>query len=1294
MNDTIKMFVGGEEVVSDKNFTINEEMLSASSTILNNCFPASWELTKDYVSNYYYPKDYSKFLLASGEYKYGDTEFSVLTATGKNLFNKLNVLNGVFYRIPDGSVLETSIWSQSDYIQIDNTKKYTISSTYTTANNSFELTQYDKNAVWLKSQQFQMTTGYIVFGTDIIFEEETQYIKIGFRNDRVDTNTVQLEEGTAKTTYQNFGTNILYGTNVKKEWNKFDIYGNTYQETRSGKNLFGGKTFTNSASGMTSTYNIEGSILLNGNYSGTGNYYTMTSGQASQNNMLINLSSGTYALSVDILEHPNIQVVNSSGGAIYTLSSGNSSGTFTLNAETSLFVRIAVASGSSFSNVTYKIQLEKSSSATTWEAFGVQPSPDYPSELVSVGYQNLLKNTITNSGDNNYWYSYSTFDEVSRTITRSTTATTETYIRHNLSGLKSGTTYTLTLYAKSNGFVKSMDLLCFNQSTQGIKAISGLPLTTEYKMYTFSFTTSSDIIYGSGSAIRIDNNGSTTSGVEATLTIKDVCLVESDKPCAYVDYGKYGILIRNRNANLIDIETYQPANNAIITSSNNTIKVETTTNQFGSARYYQKDLQLRPNTTYTFSAKIISTTNPSGARIWVSDLFKTGGAVYSEATTPGNYAKITFTTESILPIDATLGLYPYTTNIEAVYGEVQIIESSTITPYIQHKENNQLYVLNEPLRRIDNVADELYTLGNTLMVKRNVGSKIFNGTESWNYVATGNTYNRSYVAVDDINITSSDSVKSPILSNYFKPAYYNAPASEKVNTITTRYNIAQINIFQNVATNNTDWKTWLSTHNTEVNYILATPTTEPLGKIDLPSSYEEMNYVDLYTGLETGMGLKYYWRNFNVLFAGVVKNTGDISLNPRHPHYCSLQVLDYKTFLSESDTLDFVISEKTIKEAIEMVVNAVSGYGFVVGNINITQADEIIGAYSTLNKTAYDVLQYLANISGSRWRARYVDSSTMAIDFYDPDLLPQANDIDSTQQYWEDNKIVDLTFNYGTRDYRNKQIMLSDQVYGSIDYTETVVSDGYNTSFIIQNEVASITNILANGEEKTSTTTNDKQMGADADFYYTPGKNTIESNIIYPAGTQITVIYTPLIKGRQIVFNDDEVSRISQQTDTVGVIARYENRNDILSSNDLQKIGQTYIKYKGKAEVILTLTTEGVDLFNIGEITHYNSPIADLSQDYMIKSKETQCILVNNRFTIFYVYELTSSFNSEKTINYFDNQRNKTTGNIQEGESIVRNIDIEHEALIIWDSATVTEESITIDGDNALNSTLNAPFIE
>ena len=126
----------------------------------------------------------------------------------------------------------------------------------------------------------------------------------------------------------------------------------------------------------------------------------------------------------------------------------------------------------------------------------------------------------------------------------------------------------------------------------------------------------------------------------------------------------------------------------------------------------------------------------------------------------------------------------------------------------------------------------------------------------------------------------------------------------------------------------------------------------------------------------------------NLIFAGVVKKTGNISLNPRYPHYADIQVLDFKTFLSEGETLNFVIDNKTIGQAIDMVIDAIKSYGFVKGNIMLDDINEVIVAYSTDKKTAYDVFQYFSDITNSRWFTRMIDEDTVAIDFDETDKLP------------------------------------------------------------------------------------------------------------------------------------------------------------------------------------------------------------------------------------------------------------------------------------------------------------------
>ena len=459
-----------------------------------------------------------------------------------------------------------------------------------------------------------------------------------------------------------------------------------------------------------------------------------------------------------------------------------------------------------------------------------------------------------------------------------------------------------------------------------------------------------------------------------------------------------------------------------------------------------------------------------------------------------------------------------------------------------------------------------------------------------------------------------------------------------------------------------------------------------------PKSWEnDKNYTSRYYYPKDYSKFKIL-RDNNLIFCGVVKNTGNINLNPRYPHFCSLQILDFKALLSEGDTLDFVIANKTVTEAIEMVVDKVKEYGFIVGNIQIEGANDVMGAYSTLNKTAYDVFQYLADITQSKWFTRTIDENTVAIDFYDPVLMTKAGNIEFTEEYFETNKICDMKFSYGTYDYRNKQIMLSDEVYADIDYTENITADGFSKSFDVSTKIGIVKSISVNGVQKIIATKEDKEIGIEADFYWSADNTQIETDTLYSSGSIIQVVYTPLVKGRQIVINEDEITRIATQTNRKGTISRYESRNDVLSSAELNKIGQSYLRYKGIPEITLTIETEDIQLFDIGEVVYFNAPLNELKQDYLVKKKQTKMFVSGEQNKIFYTYELSSSFNGENEINYFDNQRNKATGNISTGEYIDRNIDIENQALIIFKDVEIQE--IQPQSTNALQSVLGAPFIK
>lgn len=451
--------------------------------------------------------------------------------------------------------------------------------------------------------------------------------------------------------------------------------------------------------------------------------------------------------------------------------------------------------------------------------------------------------------------------------------------------------------------------------------------------------------------------------------------------------------------------------------------------------------------------------------------------------------------------------------------------------------------------------------------------------------------------------------------------------------------------------------------------MLNTPSVI-LNNVYPKSWYNNKNYINNFYHPQDYSKCKIY-DDESLIFCGIVKNSGNISLNPRQPHYSTLQILDFKDFLSIGETFDYVIYQKTITQAIQQVIDSISEYGFILGNINILNPNDIIGTYSTKDKTAYDVFNYIADITQSRWTTRMINENQVAIDFYDPTLMQQGIPIEYTQEFFETYLIDDMKYSYGTNNYRNKQVMTSNKVIGNVQQTQTYYCNGYKTDFMTDLPIASINSIKVDGVAKTFITDIEKSLGLTADFYYSIDYNIFQSEETYPLGTQIEISYLPVVLGRQVITNDIEIARVNSTTGRKGTVSRYESRNDATTLEELQKIGASYIKYKGVPEIKLTIESRN-NTWNVGERVFFDAPIDELKTEYMVRTKKINYI--SSTDTLFYTYELISSFNSETEINYFDNQRAKAYGNIQEGSYIDRNIDLENTAnIIFYDfSATIT----------------------
>ena len=761
---------------------------------------------------------------------------------------------------------------------------------------------------------------------------------------------------------------------------------------------------------------------------------------------------------------------------------------------------------------------------------------------------------------------------------------------------------------------------------------------------------------------------------------KDVMLEKGSTATTYEPYQSQSYEI-NLGKNLFDkdnanvISAYISAGKKISKNSNDKIIY----------------IPCKPNTTYSLQKMVQGTTSKNRFRIgtttdipildmYVEDFFNAGDGSTLTTKTITTGANANYLLFYCYCVDNV-------TTFNEMLNSIQIEQNDQPTEYAPYKTPMELC-------KIGNYQDRIYKNNDKWYIEKQIGKVVLNGSESWTSRAFSDN---SYLSV---KMTLQPKENGGLCNYFISDNRYDIV--EEHMTISKQWNELCFAILKSRldTPNATGFKTWLSNNNVLVYYVLNTPTTTEITDTELINQLESIELIEGTNNISSNgnlpiiMNLHYNYVTHRIdtilLFSGIVKNTGNISLNPREPHYTSIEVLGYETFLSEGETLDFVIYEKTIEEAIDLVINTISDYGIIKGNINIKNPNDIIGAYSTKDKTAYDVFNYIADITQSRWTTRIIDENTIAIDFYDPDLMTNGTGLDFTQKFFASNNIIDMQYNYGTRDYRNKQVMNSSAVYSNIETNETIIADGYQTQFNTTDKIGEITRMTLNGSEVIVKTKDEYELGYTCDFYYTPGNNYFESVDLVSTGAVLVIDYYAIIQGREILLNNTEINRVSSMTGRKGVISRYEDRNDATTTTELSQIGQSYLRYKGSPEIILTIESLN-DIWNIGEKVEFNNaPLNELATEYMVKKKTIHYIpTIDN---IFYDFELTSNFNSENAINYFDNQRSKNKGNIGQGETISRNIDISNTANVIFYDVDIQE--VTIDGDNTLNSTLNSPLVQ
>lgn len=298
-----------------------------------------------------------------------------------------------------------------------------------------------------------------------------------------------------------------------------------------------------------------------------------------------------------------------------------------------------------------------------------------------------------------------------------------------------------------------------------------------------------------------------------------------------------------RGKNWFDINDPNVIKNSVaIAVSDNTL---TQTNTGTYCRTVWKIENLKVGGTYSLSYNF---SNPSGSsiagRLFDSDNNMQVNTTVTTTDTSGTQT-LTFT-----PSESTryLRLYSNTTNTRntyiVTYSNIQIEEnsaSSDYEPYIS--KSFPLSLGNIELCNISDYKDRIYSQNGKFYLEKKTGKVVFDGSENWT-INTSYTYNvfyrtlGNYARILNTQTTYCEYYKG--IENTAGIVDFGNNYNNSIGVRTANDNIKDIYISNNSITSASDFKTWLSTHNTEVQYVLATPTTEKITSENYPTLYSQL----------------------------------------------------------------------------------------------------------------------------------------------------------------------------------------------------------------------------------------------------------------------------------------------------------------------------------------------------------------------------------------------------------------------------------------------------------------------
>lgn len=624
---------------------------------------------------------------------------------------------------------------------------------------------------------------------------------------------------------------IINNLPVNSRFRWFKLKGNTYQQTYSGKNLYNPALvpYTNMktetglkltelwATTVVPTANITNLLEPNTTYTVSCKLKVLSRpssfGSYNHNRILSLFKTGS---EINILQNnlKNTGTINTE----YDISQ-----TFTTPADLTDYRIIAYDYKDSNNATTGSIelinlQIEKGSSATSYEPYvggQTSPNPDYPQKIQSVTGRQVVSIEGKNKFDINGDLYSGTIEKYNNgfTLTKGTNRT----LSMNLPKILEAGTYTISSNIITSTLTDINRFIITLRSNSEQVAFLHIDNTGQVS---FTLTKSATKLYA-----YINNDQDNT----ATITLDNVMISKNGgnyEP--YQEPKEYEI---NLGKNLFGLENKSTTTNSGLTYSiqDNEITINGTSTSAGRLILQEliSPINFYSSKKYKISQVSSGTTSNSSFDI---QLRTSSSNVYS--VTYNELNQTPYNIRNVSNSATHIGLYiANNTTFTNFKLKLQIEEGNEATTYSPYFTPIELNKINEYQDYIDGDVDNWY-------VNKYTDSVIFNGSEStWGNWSSG-TIHRYYIRLSDNNIVGDKGI-----CNYFirgNHADRSAVGNDLKFFVGIDNNLGVFNFRYDSITTLANFKTWLSTHNTEVLYVLSEPTRTKITNTELISQLNEL----------------------------------------------------------------------------------------------------------------------------------------------------------------------------------------------------------------------------------------------------------------------------------------------------------------------------------------------------------------------------------------------------------------------------------------------------------------------